>query len=80
MAHRLPCLFSDLPVHKEITSDGDAAMLFATGDASSLREKLIFLLKDESLRHSYAEKAYRTIQTRFSAAVAERAYAHEFEI
>jgi glycosyltransferase involved in cell wall biosynthesis len=80
MAHRLPCLFSDLPVHKEITNSGEAAMLFTTGDAKSLREKLLVLLQDEDLCHRYAEKAYRTVQERFSSAAARQAYIQVFEI
>ena len=40
MAHGLPCVISDLAVHREITGDGTAAMLFRNGDAEDLRSKL----------------------------------------
>jgi glycosyltransferase involved in cell wall biosynthesis len=80
MAHRLPCLFSDLPVHKEITNSGEAAMLFTSGDAKSLREKLMALLQNEELCSRYAENAYKTVQARFSPAAARQAYIQAFEI
>jgi glycosyltransferase involved in cell wall biosynthesis len=80
MAHRLPCLFSDLPVHKEITNSGEAAMLFTSGDAKSLREKLLVLLENEELCNRYAENAHRTVHARFSSAAAQQAYIKAFEI
>jgi glycosyltransferase involved in cell wall biosynthesis len=80
MAHHLPCLFSDLPVHKEITNDGEAAMLFTTGDFKSLRQQLIQMLDNEELCRRYADSAYRTVQARFSPAAAEQAYVQVFEI
>ena len=36
MAHGLPCIFSDLPVHHEITDHGKGAYLFRSGEAESL--------------------------------------------
>ena len=33
MAHGLPCIFSDLPVHHEITDHGKGAYLFRSGEA-----------------------------------------------
>src|SRR3984957_1739965 len=36
MAHGLPCIFSDLTVHSEITDHGKGAYLFQTGDVESL--------------------------------------------
>ena len=44
MAHGLPCLFSDLPVHREITADGNAAALFSCGDSETLAQQLRQLL------------------------------------
>ncbi len=78
MAHGLPCLFSDLPVHKEITNDGEAAMLFASGDAESLRTRLMELMRDPVRRRLFAERGYQIIQERFSPAVAQRSYAQAF--
>ena len=40
MADGLPCLISDLAVHREITNDGSAAMLFRSGDVEDLKGKL----------------------------------------
>ena len=36
MAHGLPCIFSDLPVHHEITDHGKGAYLFRSGEVESL--------------------------------------------
>ena len=43
MAHSVPCLISDLDVHREITAAGTAAMLFRSGDVADLRAKLSLL-------------------------------------
>ena len=37
MGRGIPCILSDLPVHREITEDGVGAMLFASGDEGSLQ-------------------------------------------
>ena len=50
MAHGLPCLISDLDVHREITAGGTAAMLFRSGDVKDLRCKLSLLIKEATLR------------------------------
>jgi glycosyltransferase involved in cell wall biosynthesis len=36
MGYGLPCIFSDLPVHHEITDQGKGAYLFRSGEADSL--------------------------------------------
>ena len=52
MAHGLPCIFSALPVHKEISNDGAASLLFEIGDAVDLRIKLSQLIVDAELGSS----------------------------
>jgi glycosyltransferase involved in cell wall biosynthesis len=80
MSHALPCLFSDLAVHCEITENGRAAMLFRSGDVNDLREKLSILIQSSSQRAQYSERAYRTIETKYHVAAARRAYLQLFEV
>jgi glycosyltransferase involved in cell wall biosynthesis len=80
MSHGLPCLFSDLPVHREITENAQAAMLFRSGDVEDLRDKLSLLIESSSRRAQYSENAYRTIQAKYHASVARRAYLQLFEV
>jgi len=80
MARGVPCLLSDLPVFREVTEDGSAAMLFQTGDVQHLREQLLRLLADETLRRKYGYYGYRMVQAKHSVAVARRHYSHAFEI
>jgi glycosyltransferase involved in cell wall biosynthesis len=80
MSHALPCLFSDLPVHREITENGHAAMLFRCGDVKDLREKLSALIESASRRAQYSERAYRTIESKYQVAAARRAYLQLFEV
>jgi glycosyltransferase involved in cell wall biosynthesis len=80
MSHALPCLFSDLPVHCEITESGRAAMLFRNGDVEDLRKKLSILIDSSSLRAHYSEYAYRIIESKYQADAARRAYLQLFEV
>ena len=80
MSHGLPCLFSDLPVHREITADGRASMLFQTGNSADLRAKLIELVENPGLRERLAEAAYRQVQTKYHVDAARRAYLQIFEV
>jgi glycosyltransferase involved in cell wall biosynthesis len=60
MAHSLPCVLSDLPVHKDIVCDGEAALLFRNGDADDLAAKLLHLIEDEAARSEYAIRGRKT--------------------
>ena len=53
MSYGLPCVFSDLPVHSEITANGRAALLFHRGDSRDLRAALISLIEDDQQRHQF---------------------------
>jgi glycosyltransferase involved in cell wall biosynthesis len=57
MAHSLPCLISDLGVHREVTAGGTAAMLFHSGDAADLKSKLQALISNPLLRTTYERVA-----------------------
>jgi glycosyltransferase involved in cell wall biosynthesis len=80
MSYGLPCLFSDLPVHCEITGNGQAAMLFRAGDVADLREKLSELISSSSLREQYSRAAYRNIAAKYHVSAARRAYLQVFEV
>jgi glycosyltransferase involved in cell wall biosynthesis len=80
MSHSLACLFSDLPVHCEITENGRAAMLFRSGDVEDLRKKLSILIESSSQRARYSECAYRTIESKYQFAAARKAYLQLFEV
>jgi glycosyltransferase involved in cell wall biosynthesis len=78
MAHSVPCLISDLDVHREITAGGTAAMLFRSGNVEDLRCKLQELISDSSLRAVYAEVGYYRVQKVYNADVALKSYEWAF--
>jgi glycosyltransferase involved in cell wall biosynthesis len=78
MGMGLPCLFSDLPVHKEMTDDGQSAMLFRCGDADSLRSGLQQMLGDLELRRRLSAAAYRTVRERYTTTIVKPAYLNVF--
>jgi glycosyltransferase involved in cell wall biosynthesis len=74
MAHGLPCIFSDLPVHREITDDGKGAYLFRSGDVESLLTGLRVLLASTERRHGYAAEAHRIVASRYGEGNVREAY------
>jgi glycosyltransferase involved in cell wall biosynthesis len=80
MSHGLPCILSDLAVHRELSADGAAAMLFRCGDPLDLRSGLRALLNSESERRKYGEAAYEVVLARHSPDVARAAYLSAFRL
>jgi glycosyltransferase involved in cell wall biosynthesis len=78
MAHGLPCLFSDLPVHLEITGGGSAAAIFKRGDSDSLTRHLWKLLESEAVREQYGRTARRMIEQHYSLTGATQQYIQAF--
>jgi glycosyltransferase involved in cell wall biosynthesis len=78
MAHGLPCLFSDLPVHREITAGGKAAALFRRGDSDSLTEQLTRLLDSEAGRQGYGLAARQLVEQNYSRSGAAQQYLQAF--
>ena len=78
MAHGLPCIFSDLPVHREITGGGKAAALFKRGDSDSLTQQLKRLLDSEQRRQSYGLAARQLVEQRYSRRIAAQQYVEAF--
>jgi glycosyltransferase involved in cell wall biosynthesis len=78
MAHGVPCLFSDLPVHREISLEGNAAALFRCGNSEDLAHQLGVLLADSSLREKYSRNARQLIENKYSAKAAAGRYVEAF--
>jgi glycosyltransferase involved in cell wall biosynthesis len=78
MAHSLPCLISDLDVHREITAAGTAAMLFRSGDAEDLRSKLSLLIEETALRSAYSQAGYRRVEQAYNPEMALKSYVWAF--
>jgi len=78
MAHGVPCIFSDLPVHREISAEGRAAALFKRGDSESLAQTLRQLLHDEDSRQNYGLAGRRLIEQKYSLRVAAQQYLTTF--
>jgi glycosyltransferase involved in cell wall biosynthesis len=78
MSYGLACLFSDLPVHREIACGGSAAVLFNAGNPSDLRQKLVSLVSDEGARLRYGNLAHAAICARHNPELAAKAYAEAF--
>ena len=74
MAHGLPCIFSDLPVHREITDHGKGAYLFRSGEPESLCTALRDLLASPERRREYAAEAHRIVASRYSEGNVRAAY------
>jgi glycosyltransferase involved in cell wall biosynthesis len=78
MAHGLPCIFSDLPVHHEITDRGNGAYLFRSGEAGSLLTGLRGLLTSPELRQEYAFEGHRIVASRYTEENVREAYLRVF--
>lgn len=76
MAMRLPVVVSSVVGMHDYVRDGENALVFRDGDAQDLAEKIVRLLRDETLRAKLAEAGQRTAQ-RFDIGVMQRKY---FEI
>jgi len=80
MSHMLPCMFSDLAVHCEISDGGQAAMLFCSGDVDDLRRKLQLLLESEREQDRLAKNAYELVKRKYYEPVARQAYLEAFAV
>jgi glycosyltransferase involved in cell wall biosynthesis len=78
MSYGLPCILSDLAVHRELCGNGTAAMLFKCGDPLDLRSRLRILLNGESERRNFGRAAYEAVSKRHSPDAACAAYLRAF--
>jgi glycosyltransferase involved in cell wall biosynthesis len=74
MAYSLPCIFSDLPVHYEITDGGKGAYLFRSGEVESLVTALHDLLASPEKRFAFAAEAHRIVTARYTDGNVREAY------
>jgi glycosyltransferase involved in cell wall biosynthesis len=80
MGNGLPCLLSDLPVHREITDAGHTARLFRTGDAADLKRQLCSLITDEHQREELARAGYQRVKALYTADAAHGSYLKAFDL
>jgi glycosyltransferase involved in cell wall biosynthesis len=78
MGKGLPCIFSDLPVHREITQGGRGALLFQSGNAGALRIALQTMTADPSLRDRFGKEAKSIVSHRYTADCVKEAYLKVF--
>ena len=78
MAHGLPCVISDLAVHREITGEGTAAVLFRNGNVEDLRSKLHELIGNASLRSAYSTAGYQRVEKVYNCHSALKSYVWAF--
>jgi glycosyltransferase involved in cell wall biosynthesis len=74
MGRGIPCIFSDLPVHSEISDGGKGASLFTSGNAESLHRALTTLLSHSAARRTLAREALRIIDSRYTDTRVRGAY------
>jgi glycosyltransferase involved in cell wall biosynthesis len=74
MGHGLPCIFSDLGVHREITDEGKGAFLFRHDDVESLLAGLRVMLDSPERRCEYAGEAHRIVASRYNEGTVRDAY------
>jgi glycosyltransferase involved in cell wall biosynthesis len=77
MSFGLPCIFSDLPVHKEITRNGKAALLFENGNPEDLKKTIELLLEAPHLIGKYGRLAREAVETNHRADFARQRYVEE---
>lgn len=78
MSFGLPCIFSDLPVHREISGEGSAAALFPSGNAMALRQCIAHIRGDRRGRVALGLRARAFIEERYSEEVARKGYQAAF--
>ncbi len=73
MACGVPVIGSDSGAVPEVI--GDAGLIFPEGDVSALRERMMRLLQDASLRDEFSRRGTRRVAERYAdEVIAERTY------
>ncbi len=80
MAAGVPCIFSDLPVHTEISEGGQAAALFRCGDERELGSVLASVLDQPMYRQRLRTVAQEVIRRKYSPEAALPGYLEAFTI
>jgi glycosyltransferase involved in cell wall biosynthesis len=79
MSFGLPCILSDIDVHKEISANGESAALFTVGDATDLQARIAQLCSNLGLRSRFGIQGRAAIVARHSPQVAKSAYLDQIE-
>ena len=80
MSHSLPCIMSDLEVHREISKQGETAVLFPNGNVEELAGRLHAFVTDDALRERYAASGYEAVVQGHSPEAALQQYREVFGI
>ncbi len=80
MSYGLPCIFSDIPVHREITDDGKSAMLFESGNPEDLARSIQGLLQAPQSVIKYGRLAREAAEANHGPEVALRRYREELAL
>jgi glycosyltransferase involved in cell wall biosynthesis len=74
MSRGLPCIFSDLPVHREITDNGRGAYLFHPDKMENLLTALRDMIASPERRCAYATEAHSIVASRYNESAVRAAY------
>jgi glycosyltransferase involved in cell wall biosynthesis len=74
MSFGLPCILSDLRVHREISENGRCALLFRSGDAADLCLKIQSLVAFPTKMRTYGQLGRTAIESKYSADAARINY------
>ena len=77
MSYGLPCILSDLAVNREISGDGEFALLFRGGDATDLCAKIETCINSSSLLTKYGRLALKCVASRHSRKMVRARYIEE---
>jgi glycosyltransferase involved in cell wall biosynthesis len=77
MSYGLPCIFSDLPVHREITRNGEAALLFKAGNPEELKKNIELVLEFPHLIGKYGRLARNAVEANHRPEFARQRYVEE---
>jgi glycosyltransferase involved in cell wall biosynthesis len=80
MSYGLPCIFSDIDVHKEISFQGKCALLFVDGNSDALKSKIELFLTSPKFLEYYSRAGRKIVIEKYSATVARARYLGELEL
>jgi len=77
MSYGLPCIFSDIPVHREITNSGESALLYESGNPEDLMKSIERLLQTPQLIGKYGRLAREAVEAKHRPEFAHQRYMEE---
>lgn len=79
MSFGIPCILSDLDVHREISVDGKSAALFSIGSSDALRARMVELIEDPKLRADFGRNGHAAILARHTPEIAKHEYLRQID-